>query len=188
MTLVDGIDLGAIDKEYDLAKVLIDSDNSKTSDSEPTDLTTNAPQIPEPLVTAQAIVNRQKIPESLVTAQAVAAYQVSDVLDKICAPCVGSKSTRTVRRHKCMTPTTAKLEQVHIDFWGPHNPPSQSGSIYFVILIYENTQKTWTLYLRGKDDFVNAFQIWLFRVEAVSGCSIKTLRADGGREFISIKL
>ena len=52
----------------------------------------------------------------------------------------------------------------------------------------ENTQKTWTLYLRVKDDFVNAFQIWLPRVEAESGCSMKTLRADGVGKFISIKL
>ena len=49
--LVNGVDLGTIDKEYDLAKVLIDSDDSKTSNSKLTNLTTNAPQIPEPLVT-----------------------------------------------------------------------------------------------------------------------------------------
>ena len=66
--LVDGIELDTIDKDYDLAKVLIDSDNSETSDSEPTDLTTNAPQIVEPLVTVQAAANYQKIPEPSVTA------------------------------------------------------------------------------------------------------------------------
>ncbi len=87
-----------------------------------------------------------------------------------------------------MTPTTSKLEEVHADLWGPHDPPSQSGSTYAAILICEHTRKTWTLYLRGKDDFVDAFQIWLSRIEAESACSMKTLRADGGREFISTKL
>lgn len=52
----------------------------------------------------------------------------------------------------------------------------------------EYTQKTWTLYLRGKDDFIDAFQAWLPRVEAESDCSMKIVRADGGGEFISTKL
>ncbi len=44
------------------------------------------------------------------------------------------------------------------------------------------------LYLHSKDEFVDAFQIWLPRVENESKCTLKTLRADGGCEFISIKL
>ncbi len=84
-------------------------------------------------------------------------------------------------------PTTNKLEDVHADLWGPHDPPSQSGSVYAAILMCEHTRKTWTLYLRGKNDFVDAFQAWLPRVEAESGCYMKILRADGGGEFISVK-
>lgn len=87
-----------------------------------------------------------------------------------------------------MTPTTTKLEEVHADLWGPHDPPSQSGSVYVAILMCKHTRKTWTLYLWGKDDFVDAFQAWLPRVEVESGCSMKVLRADGGGEFISVKL
>lgn len=56
-----------------------------------------------------------------------------------------------------MTTTINKLEEVYIDFWGPHNPPLQLGSIYVVILICKHTQKTQTLYLRRKDGFVDAF-------------------------------
>ena len=87
-----------------------------------------------------------------------------------------------------MTPTTSKLEEVHADLWGSHHPPSQSGSTYAAILMCEHTRKTWTLYLRGKDDFVDAFQAWLPRVEAESGCSMKMLRADGDGVFILTKL
>lgn len=46
----------------------------------------------------------------------------------------------------------------------------------------------WTLYLQGKDDFVDAFQIWLPRVEVKSGYLMKVLQADGGGEFILVKL
>lgn len=42
--------------------------------------------------------------------------------------------------------------------------------------------------MQGKVNFVDAFQAWLPRVEAESNCSMKILRADGGGEFISIKL
>lgn len=44
------------------------------------------------------------------------------------------------------------------------------------------------LYFRLKDEFVDAFQIWLPKVENESKYLLKTFCADGGGEFISIKL
>ena len=44
------------------------------------------------------------------------------------------------------------------------------------------------LYLCSKDEFVDTFQIWLPRVGNESKCTLKTLRADGKSEFISIQL
>lgn len=111
-----------------------------------------------------------------------------DIIDKLCTPCVGSKSTRVVRQNKSMTATTKKLEEVHANLWGPYDPLSQSGSVYSAILMCKHTRKSWMLYLKGKDDFVNAFQAWLPRVETESKCFLQTLRADGGGEFISAKL
>ncbi len=109
-------------------------------------------------------------------------------LDKLCTSCMRSKSTRVVRQNKSMTAITSKLEEVHADLWGLHDPPSQSGNIYAAILMCEHTQKTWTLYLRGKDDFIDVFQVWFPRVKAESGYSMNLLRADDGGEFISKKL
>lgn len=172
--LVDGINLDIEDKGYDPVEVIIDSDDSDVSDSD----ADPDPHIDDP-------PNTQPAPE---VAHATKTDKNNDLLDKLYTPCVGSKLTQVVRRHKAMTPTSIKLEEVHVDLWGPHDPPSQSGSIYSTILMCEHTRKTWTLYLRGKDDFVDPFQAWLPRVEAESGCSMKILRADGGGEFISIKL
>lgn len=67
--------------------------------------------------------------------------------DEICEPYVGSKQTRVVRRYKHMTPVEEKLEEVHVDLWGPHNPASLSSSMYVAILICEKTRKLWVLYL-----------------------------------------
>ena len=112
----------------------------------------------------------------------------SDIFDKLCTPCIGSKLIRVVQRNKSMTPTIDKLEKVHADLWGPHDPPSQPGSTYAAILICEYTRKTWTLYLQRKNNFIDAFQAWLPQVEAESGCSMKILRTDGRGELISHKL
>ena len=174
--LVDGIDLGP-KKEYNPVEVLIDSEESDADETgdQPQSMTNSTQPHADPSSTIRQM-------------KAGTDKDDGDILDKLCTPCVGSKSTRVVRRDKSMTPTTNKLEEVHADLWGPHDPPSQSGSSYAAILMCEHTRKTWTLYLRGKDDFVDAFQAWLPRVEAESGCAMKMLRADGGGEFISTKL
>lgn len=132
----------------------------------------------------------KKPPDSLTLVYIALVYQTrtKDRLDKLCKPCVRSKLTRVIRCKKSITVTTEKLEEVHADFWGPHNPPSQWGSTYGTILMCEYTKKTWTLYLKGKNNFVNVFQAWLSRIETELSCLIKVLQVDGDREFISTKL
>ena len=44
-------------------------------------------------------------------------------LDKFYTICMTSKSNRTVKRHKSMTPASEKLEEMYADLWGPHNLP-----------------------------------------------------------------
>ena len=56
------------------------------------------------------------------------------------------------------------------------------------ILICEKTKKIWVLYLHSKDKFVDAFQVWLLKVENKSNCTRKAFCTDGEREFIFIKL
>ncbi len=87
-----------------------------------------------------------------------------------------------------MTPTKEKLEEVHADLLRPHHLASRSGNIYAAILMCEHSRKTWILYLRTKDEFVDAFKIWLLRVETESNCNMGAVRADRGGEFVSIKL
>lgn len=124
--LTDRIDLNdTSSKEYNLAKVFIDSDDSDASDSDSLQSNKEAPTAP--------------VPTSIVaTCQA----NDPDSLDKLCTPCVGSKSTRVVRQNKSATITTNKLEKVHANLWGLHNPPSRSGSTYTAILMCEHIRKT----------------------------------------------
>ena len=86
-----------------------------------------------------------------------------------------------------MTPTTRKLQEVHADLWGPHDPASISGKNYVALLLDKFTRKSWILLLRSKDKFFDAFKLWLPRAEA-SGNRLDCLRANGGGEFISAAL
>lgn len=86
-----------------------------------------------------------------------------------------------------MTEVKEKLEEVHVDLWGPHNPPLLSGKTYAAILLDAKTRKTWVMYLRLKDEFVDTFQTWLPKMENESKILMKILRADGGGKFISAK-
>lgn len=55
-----------------------------------------------------------------------------------------------------MMAITKKLEEVYANFWGLYDTFSQFKSIYAAILMCKYTRKTWTLYLKEKNDFVNA--------------------------------
>lgn len=52
-----------------------------------------------------------------------------------------------------------ELEEIYANFWGLHDLPLQSKSIYAAILICEHMRQTWTLYLQEKDNFVDVFQL-----------------------------
>lgn len=86
-----------------------------------------------------------------------------------------------------MTPTIRKLQEIHVDLWGPYDPPLLSGRTYVGLLLDEFTQKSWVLFLRSKDKFFDAFKLWLPRAEAC-GEKLGCLRMDGGGEFISATL
>lgn len=100
MTLVDGIDLNSINKEYNPAEFLINFDDFKAFDNKPTNFITNVPQILETLFTTLVVF----------------AYQASDVLDKIYTLYVRNKLNRIIKRHKCITLIMTKLEKMHVDF------------------------------------------------------------------------
>lgn len=166
--LTDGIELNTSNDKYNSAKVFINSDNLDTLNSNSKDT---------------ALITQY-------LAQTIASCQENnlDNLDKLCTLYVSSKSTRVVRQNKSITVTTKKLEEVHADLWGPHDPSSCFGSIYSTILICKHIRKICTLYLRSKDKFFDAFQAWPPKVKAISNCLIKGLYADNDGKFISIKL
>lgn len=168
--LVNDISLEQEDKKYNPTEILIDSDNFKTSVSSDEEIS----PIQSPAETLIAVIHQT--------------IENTDTIDKLCTPCIESKLIEVMRRNKSMTITINKLEKVHADLWRPHDLSLQSRSTYIAILICKHIRKMWTLYLPGKNDFINAFQTWLPYVEAKSEYSMKMFRADDREEFISSKL
>lgn len=121
--LVEGINLALTDKKYDPMEVLINSEDFDMFEDEITDSQSNVDINPPLIIVASA-------------------YQDDNEMDKLCAPYIESKSTQVMRQNKTITPTTEKLEKVHTDLWGPHNPLSQSGIVYAAIFICKHTQRT----------------------------------------------
>lgn len=114
--LTDGIDLNTSNSKYDPAEIFIDSDDSDASDS---NFDSKTPTANDP---------KASDPAPIIAAGQENNFDNPDNLDKLCTPCVGSKSTQVVRQNKSMTVTTSKLEEVHADLWGLHDPPSRSGN------------------------------------------------------------
>lgn len=86
-----------------------------------------------------------------------------------------------------MSPTTRRLQEVHADLWGPHEPASFSGKNYVALLFDEFTRKSWVFLVRSKDEFFDAFKLWLLRAETC-GDKLDCMRTDGGAKFISTAL
>ena len=104
-------------------------------------------------------------------------------IEQLCDPCIESKHKKIVK-HKKMTPTTSKLEEIHADLWGPHDPSLLSERIYIGLFLNEFIRKSWVLLLSSKDEFFDAFKLWLPRV-GVYGEKIRCLKTDVRGEFIS---
>ena len=47
------------------------------------------------------------------------------------------------------------------------------------------TQKSWIMFLKSKDQYVEQFKKWLKLIEKEAGIELIHLRIDGGGEFIS---
>ena len=62
-------------------------------------------------------------------------------IEKLYDPCIESKYIK-ISRHKKMTLTTRKLDEIHADLWGPYDPLLLSGKTYVGLLLDEFTQKS----------------------------------------------
>ncbi|GKV37173.1 hypothetical protein SLEP1_g45232 [Rubroshorea leprosula] len=99
--------------------------------------------------------------------------------------------TKIGKMHKLPFPVnksfraTQKLELVHTDIRGPMRTPSLSQNRYFILFIDDFTRMTWVYFLGSKGQALPVFKKFKALVENQSGCRIKKLRSDNGKEYTS---
>ncbi|QRV96367.1 Pol polyprotein/retrotransposon [Ceratobasidium sp. AG-Ba] len=79
---------------------------------------------------------------------------------------------------------TTPLEVVHSDLCGPLDA-SVGGSRYVLSFIDGFSRMAWVFILKTKDQVFESFKHWRAYIELSSGHRVKTLRTDGGGEYIS---
>ncbi|PKU66151.1 Retrovirus-related Pol polyprotein from transposon TNT 1-94 [Dendrobium catenatum] len=108
----------------------------------------------------------------------------SKITSKYCNTCNLAKSHR-LPSSISFSVTVAPFEIVHSDVWGPSPTISLNGFRYFVTFIDEHTKYCWVYPLIQKSDVFAKFQEFYNMIRCQFNKHIKTLRTDGGGEFIN---
>ncbi|CAJ2647569.1 unnamed protein product [Trifolium pratense] len=105
--------------------------------------------------------------------------------EEMCEDCIQSKQHRHSFSKDALSKTKSVLEVVYSDVCGPMQVDSIGGNKYFVSFIDDFSRKMWTYLISKKSDVLDVFKKFKLTVERQSGYKLKTLRTDGGGEYVS---
>ncbi|CAI7913362.1 unnamed protein product [Closterium sp. NIES-54] len=107
-----------------------------------------------------------------------------------CLPCVEGRQ-RAAPHSSSFPPTTAPLQTLHMDVWGPARVSGQSGERYFLLVVDDYTRYSTVFVLRSKGQVVDVLIPWIRTVRLqlceCFGTDLPVLRlhSDRGGEFSS---
>ena len=102
----------------------------------------------------------------------------------LCHVCSLGKATQLPFEQRSTT-TTAHLQFIHMDVWGPSSVKSQSGHSYYFVIIDDFTTYTWLFLLIRKADVFLEFSKFKVLIENLLSLSIKMVQINGGGEFVN---
>ena len=102
-----------------------------------------------------------------------------------CEPCAMGKNHRNPFPKGQSRKTSQPLELVHSDLSGRINVESLGGARHFMTFVDDYSRYIWVYFVRNKDEAFQKFKLWRAKVENSTGNKLKTLRSDGGGEYIS---
>ena len=70
-----------------------------------------------------------------------------------------------------------------MDLFGPSRIMSFGGSYYALIIVYDNSRYTWTLFITHKNDAFQAFRKLAKIIQNKKNIKIISIRSDHGGEF-----
>ena len=100
-----------------------------------------------------------------------------------CEPCVLAKQCR-VSYPVSFNETSAPLQLVHSDVWGPIPTSSVFGFRYFVLFVDDFSRYTWLYLMKTKSEVHSIFKTFYKMVCTQFDCPLKILRSDNGGEFM----
>ena len=110
---------------------------------------------------------------------------VSDICSK-CTSCISAKMHKTpFSTH--VSNTEYPFQLVYSDLWGPAPMTYVLDHRFYVIFADDFTRFTWLFLLERKSDVFPVFLHFNSLVETQFSAKIKTLRSDGGGEFVNAK-
>ena len=110
--------------------------------------------------------------------------EASGIPKGICTVCAAGRQHReamTGRREK----TENLLENIHSDVCGPMETPTLAGERYFVTFIDKASGRLAVSLIRSKADVLENFIAYRQQAEKETGRQIKSLRSDGGGEYVN---
>jgi hypothetical protein len=102
----------------------------------------------------------------------------------ICPGCAFGKMHRLPFKHGRRRATQVG-EIIHSDVCGPMEPPSPGGARYYVSFKDDLSGYCVIYFLRFKSEVFDRFKHFVCKIESETNQSVRTLRSDGGGEFIS---
>ncbi|CAI7818741.1 unnamed protein product, partial [Closterium sp. NIES-54] len=109
-----------------------------------------------------------------------------------CLPCV--KRRQRAARHSSFPPTTAPLQTLHMDVWGPARVRGHDQEHYFLLVVDDYTHYTTVFPLRSKADVPSALIPWIIavrrqlQVRFQEDLEVLRLHSDRGGGFSSCLL
>ncbi|KAL5729906.1 hypothetical protein ACHQM5_002794 [Ranunculus cassubicifolius] len=91
-----------------------------------------------------------------------------------CSSCLCAKSKR-LPFNLCSLRTTAPLQIVHSDVWGPSHSISNEGYLYYINFVDDWSRFTWIFPITHKSEFLVVFTRFKLMVENQFDCKIKIL-------------
>ncbi|CAI7764867.1 unnamed protein product, partial [Closterium sp. NIES-53] len=107
-----------------------------------------------------------------------------------CLPCVEGRQ-RATPHSSSFPPTTAPLQTLHMDVWGPARVSGQGRECYFLLVVDDYTWYTTVFPLRSKDQVIDVLIPWIravrlqLRERFRADLPVLRLHSDRGGEFSS---
>ncbi|PKU64658.1 Retrovirus-related Pol polyprotein from transposon TNT 1-94 [Dendrobium catenatum] len=98
-----------------------------------------------------------------------------------CASCKGHKLTF----ENSLSKTSAPLELIHSDVWGPSPVSSHQGFKYYVIFVDDYSRFIWFFPLMFKSEVTSTFIQFVSLIKRQTNRKLKVIRTDCGGEFIN---